>query len=370
MRAVADRAERLLERGRPLWQITLIDGLASGSIAALVKLHTVPVDGTTAADLASRIGSGSAESLAEPLAGPQRHPAAVSSPLERLAEALPDIAAQPVQLARAGVRAAQAFARSTLEGDPGVSEVARMAPHTTLNRRSSAHRSVAHASLRMATLREVAERAETGWREVFLAALAGALRSELERTDGALPEPLVACVIDGHRTERAGGDVAPGRLPAMQRRRLFSELPQSAARLSQIAARSTAMAASARPGWPDALTEVLQATSPLMFSLLSGASSRLGLASRAAPPFHLLVSFLEGPGKRTFIGGARLEHVHPLHPIVDGVNLHVAAWHNEAALDVGILACRRFMPDAWPLAAALSDALAELDGVSLAASGQ
>jgi diacylglycerol O-acyltransferase len=371
-RLAAERAERLLDRSLPLWHVSIIEGLASGSIGVLCELHPVPVDGTWAADLAGRLGSGSPESLPELSPDITRNAPATEGRIERLTEALPDIAAQPLRLARAGARAARAWVEANVDGDPGASPVASPVPHPALNRRSSARRATAHTSLRMATLGEIAERAETSWREVVLAALAGALRRELEKTEGVPPDPLIACVIDGVPANTSAHESTHTRLPAVARRRLYTELPQASARLSQIAAASHESKPSDHPSWPGALSEVVDAASPLMLGWLAAAAADLRPRTSAAPPFHVLVSFLEGPGKRTFIAGARLEHVHPLHPIIEGVNLHVAACRGEAAVDVGIQACRRFMPDVWPLAAALSDAVAELSAPSesLAASGR
>ncbi|MBW2232204.1 MAG: DUF1298 domain-containing protein [Deltaproteobacteria bacterium] len=359
-RLVAERNQQLLDRSRPLWHVSILEGLASGSIGALVKLLPVPADGTWAADLAGRLGSGSPETPPPLPAGPARNPGGAEGRLERLAEALPDIAAQPLRLARAAAHAARAFVESSVDGDPGASPVENPVAHPALNRRSSARRAVAHTSLRMATVGELAERAETGWREVVLAALAGALRSELERSEGIPPDPLIACVIDTAQAAAVRLDSTRTHLPAISRRRLYTELPQPAARLSQIAAASHETRAGHHLTWPGALAEVVDAAPPLMLRWLTAAAADLLPRTNAAPPFHVLVSFLEGPGKRTFIAGARLEHVYPLHPIIDGVNLHVAACRSGAAVDVGIQACRRFMPDVWPLAAALSDALAEL----------
>ncbi len=59
-----------LTRGRPLWELTFVDGLESGQIALIEKLHHSMADGIAAAELAMVLLDLSPECLSLPAAGP------------------------------------------------------------------------------------------------------------------------------------------------------------------------------------------------------------------------------------------------------------------------------------------------------------
>lgn len=71
-----------------------------------------------------------------------------------------------------------------------------------------------------------------------------------------------------------------------------------------------------------------------------------------------MISNVPGAPVPLYCAGARLEHLHPVSVIVDGVGLNVTVMSYLDRLDFGIVADREQTPDVWPLLEALR---AELD---------
>ena len=97
-----------LDRGRPLWELWLIEGLSDGRFALLSKTHHALVDGVSGVDIASVIFDSSADP--QPVAPPPRpwRRARCPSAAQLLADALVERATVPGeavaghQIARAG----------------------------------------------------------------------------------------------------------------------------------------------------------------------------------------------------------------------------------------------------------------------------
>ena len=72
------------------------------------------------------------------------------------------------------------------------------------------------------------------------------------------------------------------------------------------------------------------------------------------------MSNVPGPEPAVFLAGARMESLHPLGPIMEGVGLNVTVFSYLDTVHVGALACWDLVPDVDVLADALSTSLAEL----------
>jgi len=94
---VARIQSRRLDRGRPLWEVYLIEGLARGRFAIVTKSHQALVDGINALDIANVIVDGTTE-RDDPVAETWR-PAREPSDVELVASAFVDAVRRPSQVA-------------------------------------------------------------------------------------------------------------------------------------------------------------------------------------------------------------------------------------------------------------------------------
>ena len=108
------------------------------------------------------------------------------------------------------------------------------------------------------------------------------------------------------------------------------------------------------------LRDVTQTIPPAVFALAS--RSLLALVSRppVAPMWNLCISNVPGVPVPLYCAGARMLGEHPLSAIAPGMGLNITVLSYQGRMDVGIVADREQMPDAWPLADDMRMELAEL----------
>jgi hypothetical protein len=84
------------------------------------------------------------------------------------------------------------------------------------------------------------------------------------------------------------------------------------------------------------------------------------VGDRLPPLANVVISNLRGPEFPLYVAGAKLGHLYPLGPLLEGVglNITVASYRDEIAF--GFLACPDLVDDVAGLAAAVPPALAEL----------
>ena len=85
-----------------------------------------------------------------------------------------------------------------------------------------------------------------------------------------------------------------------------------------------------------------------------------GAAQVAPPVANLIISSVPGPRVPLYLGGARLEGLHPIGPLIEGVPLNITAVSRQDDVEFGVITCPDLLPDAADLAARLPGALAEL----------
>jgi diacylglycerol O-acyltransferase len=348
-----------LNRDRPLWQMYVIEGLASGEVAVLLKMHHASVDGVGGASLITHLAGLEADSpLPDP--GEDAHrDSGVPNQFSLLKSSVTSLAKLPfeaVRLLPGLTKMAPRWIGKALQGK-GM-PVPFTAPRTSLNGTITGHRSVAYASIPLADVKKVKNAFGVTVNDVVLAVVSGALREFLDGR-GELPDdPLVATVpvsvLD--RTERDHG--------ANKVSAFFASLPTH---LADPAARVFALAENNRLAKDhhytidaDMLQDWAQFSAATALGLAVRAYSALRLAERHPVVHNLVVSNVPGPPMPLYLLGARITGLHPLGPVFHGAGLNVTVISNAGRVDVGLIGARELVSDLWPLADALAPALEEL----------
>jgi diacylglycerol O-acyltransferase len=186
----------------------VIEGLADGEIAVLLKMHHASVDGVSGASLITYLAGIEPDAPPPRIAEDERRNAGVPGRRALFGAGITSFVKRPVEVVKLLpdlVGLVPRWLGKALQGK-GM-PVPFTAPRTSLNGTITAHRSVAYAALDLDDVKQVKNAFGVTVNDVVLAVVSGALRQFL-RDRGELPQdPLVATVpVSVHeRTERAHG---------------------------------------------------------------------------------------------------------------------------------------------------------------------
>ena len=345
-----------IDRSMPLWQMYVIEGLPDGRVAVFAKMHHSTVDGVTGANMLSQLCTLSAdepeldEELVEETAGGSGAlELAVGGALSRLAT--------PWRLA------------SLLPGTVGVlpSWINRArkglampapftAPRTPFNRTITGHRSISYASVDLADIKRVKNAFGTTVNDVVLAVCSTALRKYLDDRDALPRKPLIAMVpMSVHAAEsRPGTNRVSGMFMS-----LATDIDDPVGRLEAIRDANTVAKDHTDALDANLLTDWAQFAAPSVFGSAVRMYSRLRLSERHPVVHNLVISNVPGPNFPLYFLGAKIEKMLPLGPVFHGAGLSCTVMSLDGSLHFGFIGCRDLVPDPWPLANAVEDALAE-----------
>ena len=358
-----------LNRDRPLWQVTLVDGLASGHVAFILKIHHALIDGVSGSDLMALLLDlePSAETPSRDDSDDQS--SATWPGLEIVSDAARAMFRRPAERVRALAHAGTSVARAGLSllGEPFSNALPTLpfaAPKTSFNRAISADRTVAFASASLEDLKFIKNTFKVTVNDVVLAACTRALQRYLASRSELPDRPLVASVPVSVRPDE-DHDTFGNQVSVM-----FVGLPvhldDAIEQLRIISEDSKAAKALQKGVGAHVVGDLLGA---LPAPLLKGAAqmySRTGMADRMGPVHNLVISNVCGPPFPLFFAGARLVAAYPIGPILDGAGLNITVFSRESSIDVGVMSCPKSMRQPSVVAIGFARAVEELREVAKA----
>lgn len=368
---VGDIAGRVLDRDKPLWEMWLVEGLATGGAAVVAKMHHATLYGAAGADMMAQLLDFGPE-------GRDVEPRLDDGfPAEQDASAAQMLTTAALHSARLPLRAGQTLlgglkqagalgglvARRAMGGGGGTVGMPFNAPRSSPSGALTRRRDAAFCAVPFADVKAVKQAFGVKVNDVVLAATTDAVRRYLLDHGGLPGKPLVASVP---RAVGAGAVAGTDTLGA-----LLIPLPvgeaDPVAQLLGLAADSEASKEMADALGNDAVNQAAHLVPPLLFAGGSRLYNRLGL-SRLHPPLQsLIVSNMPGPPIPLWCAGARVAAVWPFGPLLPGSGLNVTVLSNMGSLDVGFLGCPDLVPDLWDLADAWPGAVGRLLAAARAA---
>jgi WS/DGAT/MGAT family acyltransferase len=366
---VAEILSARLDRGKPLWKLTVVHGLP-GRTAVVTTLHHAAVDGIAASEIFAALLDGPDEESAAPN---DSDPESVPS---RAALAARGIASIPFRRVRALRSAPATLAHldqvPVLRSLPGVhtlSQIARGdlsakrldAPRTRFNAKLSSARSVAFGTVSLSDVKTIKNGLGITVNDVVIALCAGALRRRLTSTGDLPSDPLVAYIPVSTRLpnapDRYGNAISsiiapiPTHLSSARERLTFTH--ETLARAKDRA----------RQAPPTLMSDVNDPIPVPIFGFAARGLMELVSSRFVRPPVNLIVSNVPGSPVKLACHGAPLLAHYPTSLVFDGFTLNITVVSYDQGLDIGIVGDAQTLPDAWDLINDMRVELAELSAL-------
>lgn len=348
-----------LDRGRPLWELWLVEGLADDRFALLSKTHHALVDGLSGVDVATVLLNTSPDPA--PVAPPERPWVARPLPTKAqlLADALLERATAPEEIVR-GVRATmrgpRAVASKVAEALAGLGATAwaglRAAPASPFNVRIGPHRRFTWVQSDLAQFKAVKDSFGGTVNDVVLAAVAGAvgayMRLHGDPTDGVVLKAMVPVSVRADVERGALGN----RVAAM-----WAPLPvgitEPVERYLTVSRAIEGIKESGQAVGAEVLTGLTGFPPPTIMAQ----AARLVAHQRM---FNLVVTNVPGPQRPLYLLGRELQAIYPKVPLAANTALGIAIMSYNGKLDFGLVSDYDALTDLETLAGELRSAIDEL----------
>lgn len=365
---VAELHATTLDRKKPLWQFTVIEGVEGRQAALYSKVHHAAVDGGAGMAITKALYD-MTEDPREVEPPQPKEAARKPSDLERAILSMSDIASN---VARQQMTMLENVPRMlgqmadmiapVLSGKVGLPQI--LAPRTPFNVTVEAKRSYAARSVSLTDAKAIAKAIGTKLNDVVMAATSGATRAYLTKKQ-ALPDAALVAFVPISLRELGNADmnnqVFGMNVP------LATNYGDPLKRLKKIAQESGAsktMAGSVKDAAPKDFTLIGAPTLLPGLMQLYGSSK---LADYIPQVVNMTISNTAGPPFPLYCAGAKVTALYPVSIATHGVALNVTVQSYLDHLDFGITADHKAMPDADHFADLIVGSFEELKKAALKA---
>ena len=357
--AVERLHEGTLDRDRPLWQFTVIDGLKSGQVGFYAKIHHAALDGQGGIAVAQALLDAQPKPRAVPRAAAKSAAAMPPSAAKMLGSALRNTVAQYGRILKAIPSVAKAAGRTGAVAltAPPKKRGSIAAPRMRLNAAIGAERVFVALQIPLAEAKAIARHYDAKLNDAVLAICAGALRRHFSKDKAALGKAMVAAVP---LSLRAPGDKTQENQVSMMLVGLATQIADPVKRMAAIVAGS-ARAKQLAGGMKGAIpTDLPSLGIPWLMAAITPLYRKAVAAPRIPVFANVVISNVPGPQVPLYLAGAELKAYYPVSIVTHGLALNITIVSYNGSLDFGLVACRKTMPDLRLFAKHLKKAYEEL----------
>ena len=345
--AIAELHTELLDRKKPLWQFTIIEGLEDGSAALYSKVHHATVDGGAGVEITKALYDITPEP--REVAPPEpKEPERKPTMPERAVLNLHDMAANAVRQQLALMEAVPKvmsqmsnLAIPLLNGALGLPQL--VAPKTAFNVSIEAKRSYAARTVSTIEMSKMAKATGTKINDVVMAVCGGALRQYfLEKRD--LPDAALVAFVP--ISLREAGDMSQTNQVFGMTCTLGTNYGDPLKRLKIVArdsGTSKALAGSVKDAAPSDFTMM---GAPLLMPGLVQLYQTSRLAETLPNVANVTISNVPGPPVQLYCAGAKVTALYPVSIPANGVAVNITLQSYMGQMHVGITADHKALPDA------------------------
>ncbi|NMM84183.1 diacylglycerol O-acyltransferase [Rhodococcus sp. SRB_17] len=367
---IARLISRPLDNTRPLWEMYLVEGLSDDRFAIFTKSHSALVDGESALEISQVLFD--QQEIRLPGAEELWMPALPPSDLKLLVGAVADLVTSPGE----GVARARAalgdMTTSMTEAVSALGKVAavvrtaaQVAPSSPLNAPISRNRRLAVAKTSLNDYRRIRAKYGCEINDVILTVIAGALRNWLLSrgepvTEASIVRAMVPMSVytDGPNNPDAPDPQAPGHVSSFLVDLPVGE-PNAVVRLSHVAHATEAFARQGRRVTAQTLVRMSGFAPATLHAMSSRAAGNLSQRM-----FNLMITNAPGPQFPLYLGGARMEDMYPVSPLLKNQTLSIALTSYDGNVYYGLNADRDAMSDVDVVRSLIFESLEELTDAS------
>jgi WS/DGAT/MGAT family acyltransferase len=345
-----------LDRGRPLWEVWIVEGLEGGRFAMIVKTHHCVVDGISGVGLMSVLLNPTPDDTIEPPSEWRPRPA--PSGAELLRDALRYRASQTAQVGRALGELVRRPERNRARVAENLSmawgmitEGLKQPAQTPLNQSIGHYRRFDWKALPIEQVKEIKNRLGGSINDVILTTVAGAVGQFLAHR-GALRKRLdyrtviPVSVRSSDEQGQAGNRVSAWllSLPVTQ--------PDPLKRFERVKRTTERLKKNNHAKGIEILTQLAELSTPIL-------TLGVGLAARMSP-YNLIVTNVPGPQTPLYMLGAPMIEGYPHVPLFENQGLAVALFSYNGRLCWGFNADWDLVPDLEVFVAAVERSFQQL----------
>ncbi|HMA37385.1 MAG TPA: wax ester/triacylglycerol synthase family O-acyltransferase [Chloroflexia bacterium] len=359
---------RPLDRSRPLWEMTFVEGLDTipgvppGSVAILGKAHHAAIDGMSGADMLSALLDPTPEPRPVPAAPPWR-PESTPGDLEMLTRTYFELLRQPfkaLDIIPGAIRTALQLPAVPQVLGAETPPLPFTAPRTRLNRPVSARRTWDGILIPLPRIKAVKDLAPgTTVNDVILTICAGALRRYLQETGDLPKKPLIAMAPISTREMSARGTM--GNQVSAMLIDLATDEADPLRRFAHIHAGATQSKAYQKAVDARSLTNAPDFVPFGLANLASRLYTGMEVAGQHAPVYNCVITNVPGPQQPLYMSGARLLANLGAGPIYDGLGLIITIFSYAGTVAISATSDHEIMPNIDAFMRHIEDSLAELE---------
>ena len=354
----------LLDRTRPMWEITLISGLPDRQIATYFKIHHALMDGASSMHFTNSMLSNDPkerrthspmsveayEAYKRKFPTPKRKsPLPSLTDISAIGEFLKEQWGNSVGVTKA---LNQYMAAMFGIGGDGLTTPWAGVPRTSFNRNITGARRFVAQSWSLDRVRALGKAYDGTINDAVLGMCSGAMRKYLQAQNELPDQPLKAMAPV---SIRAKDDIDSANSVAAVTANLATHIDDPAERMRVIQESMNAAKAQLRAMTAQQIQIYTAITQmPQMLTALTRTADRF-------PAYSVTISNVPGPREQLYWNGARLDGMYPASIPFDGMAMNITQVSNNKNLDFGITACRRSVPRAQRMIDYLEEALVELE---------
>jgi diacylglycerol O-acyltransferase len=347
-----------LDRARPLWEITVVEGLEDGHVAFVAKLHHTAADGVAASALLANVMRLEPGELEPDPPTTLWRPEPVPGKRQLILDALRDLVTTLLRLPGLICRTARNVRRMVLvrrEADsddlpPG----AFAGPRTSFNEALTPARSYGSIILPLEDFKLVKTAFGCTINDVVLTLVASSVREYLASRGEPHDEPLVAAVpvsSEAPGTVRLLGNKVSNMFTALR-----VDIDDPVERL-HATSRVTSTAKDLQNALGvETMEQWVEYSPPKPYAWIW----HRFVPRLKRPPINAIVSNVPGPKQPLYIAGGKMTGLFSVGPILEGVGLNVTVWSYLDGMNFSAICCPDTLPDVHAITEGLRHALDEL----------